>query len=147
EGVSGTGYLEALPDTRATHGDPLIKGENFSNEPGQLAVLSYEVDFPEAGRYFVWVRAFSTGTEDNGIHVGLNGDWPESGQRWQTTVKKKWHWECRQRTEQVHVGIPMQLYLDIPSAGVHTVSLSMREDGFEIDRFCLAMDEAFRPSE
>ena len=29
----------------------LIKGQNFSNEPGKLAVLTYKVYFQNAGRY------------------------------------------------------------------------------------------------
>lgn len=78
-----TTFLQAMPDTRKTHDDKLIRGENFSDTPGELAVLTYEVNFPRPGRYFVWVRAYSTGTEDNGIHVGLNKQWPESGQRMQ----------------------------------------------------------------
>ena len=82
-GASGGGYLEILPDTRRTHDDKLIKGENFSPEPGKMAVLSYKVHFANAGRYYVWVRAYSTGTEDNGLHVGIDGTWPESGQRLQ----------------------------------------------------------------
>ncbi len=33
-GASGGAYLEVLPDTRRNHGDKLIKGENFSPQPG-----------------------------------------------------------------------------------------------------------------
>ena len=42
-GASGGAYVEILPDTRVTHGDKLIKGENFTDEPGQMAVLHYKV--------------------------------------------------------------------------------------------------------
>ena len=66
-------YIEILPDTRRTHVDKLIHGENFSNEPGVMGILHYPIMILEAGRYYVWVRAFSEGTGDNGIHVGLNG--------------------------------------------------------------------------
>ena len=38
------------------------------------------------------------GSEDNGVHVGLDGRWPESGQRWQTVQKQQWAWDCKQRT-------------------------------------------------
>ena len=82
-GASNGAYLEILPDTRRNHGEKLINGVNFSNEPGKLAVLSYKVNFEKTGRYYVWVRAHSSGSEDNGIHVGLDGEWPESGQRMQ----------------------------------------------------------------
>ena len=83
KGASNNAYVEILPDTRVTHADKLTGGENFSNEPGKLALLHYKVYFNTTGRYYVWVRAHSTGSEDNGIHVGIDGEWPESGQRMQ----------------------------------------------------------------
>ena len=144
--ASGKQFLRLLPDTRKTHDDQLIRGENFSAEPGKLAVLSYRVDFRKVGRYYVWVRAFSTGTEDNGLHVGVNGSWPEHGQRMQWCEgKHSWRWECAQRTEEKHCGVPMEIYLDIEKPGVHTVSFSMREDGFAFDQFVLTRNRAFRP--
>ena len=94
-GASGGAYVEALPDTRRTHGDRLVTGENFSNLPGRLAVLHYKVHFSQPGRYYVWARTWSTGSEDNGLHFGLDGTWPASGQRWQTVRKNGWSWECR----------------------------------------------------
>jgi hypothetical protein len=146
EGASGGAYLELLPDTRRTHDDPLVPGENFSNEPGRLAVLHYRVRFANPGRYYVWVRAYSTGTEDNGLHVGLNGTWPASGQRMQWCEgKHSWRWESKQRTEQEHCGVPHQVYLDIPTAGEHEILFSMREDGFEFDAFILTTDRDFLP--
>ncbi|MBM4092477.1 MAG: DUF5060 domain-containing protein [Planctomycetes bacterium] len=144
-GASGGAYLEILPDTRANHGQKLIDGENFSGKPGVMTVAHYKVNIKTPGRYYVWVRSFSTGSEDNGVHVGLNGQWPESGQRWQTVQKNTWAWDCRQRTEQVHVGVPMQLFLDIEKAGEHEIMFSLREDGFEMDKFILASDKEFKP--
>ncbi|NNC37590.1 MAG: DUF5060 domain-containing protein, partial [Hyphomonadaceae bacterium] len=61
-------YIAIVPDTRLTHDDTLVRGENFTNQPGKIAVLSYEVDFPLAGRWYVWVRTFSRGSEDNSVH-------------------------------------------------------------------------------
>lgn len=141
--ASGGAYLEALPDTRITHDDVLVRGENFSNKPGEIAVLGYPIRFTTPGRYYVWVRAFSTGTEDNGIHVGLNGEWPASGQRMQWCEgKNAWTWASKQRTKEEHCGVEKQIYLDIPLAGVHTIYFSMREDGFEFDAFVLTQEYA-----
>ncbi len=137
--ASGGGYLEILPDTRVTHSDQLVAGENFSNVPGQLTIVDYKVKFSSAGKYFVWVRAYSTGTEDNGVHVGIDGTWPESGKRLQwCTGKNQWTWESKQRTDANHCGEAQKIYLDVPSAGVHTISFSLREDGFEMDKFVLS---------
>ena len=146
-GASGGAYLEALPDTRWTHDEKLIAGENFSNEPGQIAVLSYKVRFATPGRYHFWARTYSTGGEDNGLHVGLNGQWPESGRRWQTVKKNAWQWDSRQRTPQVHVGVPGRLFLDVPTAGEHVVQISMREDGFEIDKWLMTTDANYVPTD
>ena len=143
--ASNRRFLRLLPDTRRTHDDKLVPGENFSNEPGKLAVLSYRVHFRQPGRYYVWVRAFSTGTEDNGLHVGLNGEWPEHGQRMQWSEgKNQWTWSCAQCTEEKHSGEPMQIFLDVKEAGVQTVQFSMRKDGFAFDQFLLTRDREYR---
>jgi len=145
-GASGGAYLEILPDSRRTHSDKLQKGVNFSPEPGKMAVLHYNVHFATAGRYYVWVRAYSTGTEDNGLHVGIHGKWPSSGQRLQWCAgKNTWRWESRQRTNAQHCGEPHKIFLDIQKPGQHVVAFSMREDGFEFDKFILTTSRNFVP--
>ena len=144
--ASGRTLLRILPDTRRTHADKLIHGENFSPEPGKMAVLSYSIQFDAPGRYYVWVRAFSTGSEDNGLHVGIDGKWPEHGKRMQWCKgKNQWTWGCAQRTEQQHCGVPMEIYLDVEEVGVHRIEFSMREDGFAFDQFLLTKDRDYRP--
>ncbi|MEM7387245.1 MAG: hypothetical protein AAF514_20090, partial [Verrucomicrobiota bacterium] len=143
-GAGGGAYLEILPDTRKDHGEKLIKGENFINEPGKMAILSYKVHFNTPGKYYVWARTHSTGTEDNGIHVGLNGTWPESGQRMQWTGKHRWVWGSKQRTAKVHTGVKGILFLEIEKAGEQTIHFSMREDGFEFDSWIMTMDKDFK---
>lgn len=137
--ASNKSYIEVLPDTRTNHDEKLIHGENFSNEPGKIAVVHYKINFDNPGKYYVWVRAYSTGTEDNGIHVGLNGEWPESGQRMQWCEgKNQWSWASKQRMEEVHCGVEKLIFLEIPEKGDHVISFSMREDGFEFDKFILS---------
>ena len=148
QSASGGAYLEILPDSRRTHDDVLVAGENFSNKPGEMAVLNYRVKFNTPGRYYVWVRAYSTGTEDNGIHLGLDGEWPSSGARMQWCEGKNgWRWDSKQRTTEQHCGVPGLIYVDVASAGVHTIAFSMREDGFEFDKFVLTLDSKFVPPE
>ena len=136
--ASGGAYIEILPDTRRNNSNELIRGENFSNEPGKMAVLVYPVHFNTPGRYYVWVRAYSTGSEDNGLHVSIDGAWPESGQRLQwCEAKNSWRWESKQRTDAEHCGEPYKIYLDIEQPGLHAISFSMREDGFEFDKWLM----------
>ncbi len=143
-GASGGAYIEALPDTRRTHDDKLIGGQNFQNKPGLMAVLHYKVHINTPGRYYVWARTHSTGTEDNGLHVGIDGTWPASGQRMQWTAKRQWFWDSKQRTQKVHTGVPGKLFLDIDKAGEHIISFSMREDGFEFDRWLMTNNKDFK---
>ena len=144
--AGGGAYVEVLPDTRTTHDDELVRGENFTNEPGVMAVLEYDISIANPGRYFVWVRAYSTGTEDNGIHVGLDGSWADSGQRMQWCEgKHEWTWASKQRTAEQHCGVPGLIWLDIDEPGRHTVMFSMREDGFEMDAWTLTSDPDFNP--
>ena len=136
--ASGKKYVECLPDTRTNHDEKLIQGENFTNNAGDMAILHYKINIDNPGKYYVWGRVYSTGTEDNGIHVGLNGSWPESGQRLQWCEgKNAWTWESKQRTEEVHCGEPELIYLEIEMPGEHEIQFSMREDGFEFDKFVL----------
>lgn len=145
-GASGNAYIEVLPDTRRSHDDRLVPGENFINAGGKMAVLTYRVRVGAPGRYYVWVRAYSTTTEDNGLHFGLDGHWPESGARWQTVKKNGWHWDCKQRTAEVHTGVPLQLWLDIDKPGEHEILMSMREDGIEVDKVVLALNREWQPA-
>ncbi|MEM7143638.1 MAG: DUF5060 domain-containing protein [Verrucomicrobiota bacterium] len=142
-GAGGGAYLEALPDTRKNHGEKLIVGENFMNNPGKMAVLRYKVYFNTPGKYYVWARTHSTGTEDNGIHVGIDGEWPESGQRMQWTAKRHWAWGSKQRTAEQHGGVPGILFLEVEEPREHVIEFSMREDGFEFDQWLMTMDADF----
>lgn len=139
--ASGGAYLEALPDTRRSHGDKLVKGENYFPDPGVAGVLSYKVRFNTPGRYYVWARIFSTNTEDNGLHVGIDGQWPASGQRMQWTKKQEWAWDSKQRTEKNHGGEKHKLYLDIGQPGEHTIHFSLREDGTEFDKWMMTTEK------
>ena len=140
DSASGKANLELLPDTRVTHNDEVFNGGpdgNFWGAPGGGPRIDYNVNIPEAGRYFVYVKTFSTNTEDNGIHVGVNGTLPASGQRIQICSKHNWFWTSGQRTDENHCGVTKTIWLDFPAAGVNTVTFFAREDGFEIDQFLL----------
>lgn len=150
--ASGRAYIEILPDNRTNHDEVLIRyvddetDANFSPVPGKMGVLSYPIYFNSAGLYVFWARAFSTGPEDNGLHVGINGTWPESSSRVQLCPgKHQWTWSSAQRRPENHCGVPRTVLLSVPNPGLHTIQLSMREDGFELDKFILTKDFNFTP--
>lgn len=145
-GSSNNAYLEILPDTRITHDDPLLKGENFTEKAGTMAIVHYKVKFNNPGRYYVHARALSSGGEDNGVHVGMDGQWPENGQRIQWCKgRNHWTWSSLQRTPQAHCGVANAIYLDVKEAGLHDIQFSMREDGFEFDKFILTKEKSYVP--
>ena len=157
-GASGNAYIELLPDTRVTPNDKLIKLEdpklttetgklvNFTDIAGRMAIVYYKVNINKPGRYYVWARAFSSGPEDNSVHVGFDGIWPANGQRMQwCDGKNNWTWASAQRTEKVHCGVTKQIFLDIKKAGIHEIQFSMREDGFDMDKFILTNDSNYVP--
>lgn len=144
-GASGDAYVECLPDTRVTHDDPMAPGSYYDGWGG--ATLEYDILFETPGTYYVWIRAFSSGTEDNGIHVGVNGVIPGSGQRWQRCGTGGWSWSSAQRDSGgTPCGVNGTISVTIPQAGLHTITLHQREDGFEIDRFILSNDPADVPN-
>ncbi|MEZ4248209.1 MAG: hypothetical protein R3B99_08230 [Polyangiales bacterium] len=146
EGASGGAYLEALPDTRVTHDDPLVSGVSFHGRGDTGPRLTYRVVVDAPGTFVVWVRAYSTGSEDNGVHTGLDGAFPESGARVQLCAgKNQWTWSSAQRRDSNHCGTPRTVTLTFDTAGEHEVHVAMREDGFEIDKILLARETSYTP--
>lgn len=147
--AGGGAYVEVLPDTRTTHeSEPLRHGENFFDIPGSGPILKYFVYFRNPGTYWVWGRVYSTGTEDNGLHVGIDGRWPKSGARMQwSDGKHSWKWDNRQRTAELHTGVPLAIFLEVEEPGIHTVAVSAREDGTELDAILLTSTRRFHPPE
>ena len=61
--------------------------------------------------------------------------------------KDLWTWASKQRTDANHCGEPYLIYLDVDTKGEHNIQFSMREDGFEFDKFILTTDKDFIPEE
>jgi len=145
-GVGGGKYVENLPDTRVTHSDPLRTGVNYFASGSGAPRMNYQVRINSGGRYYVRARAYSTGTEDNGVHIGVNNTWPASGTALQwCDGKRSWYWSGARRTQDNHCGVKNGIYLNL-SAGTHTIMIAQREDGFELDRFILTKNSSYFPS-
>jgi uncharacterized surface protein with fasciclin (FAS1) repeats len=139
-------YVEILPDTRVTHEDVLENGVNFFQTGLNAPRLEYAVHIITPGRYYARIRAYSTGTEDNSVHIGVDDTWPLSGTAVQwCDGKNQWTWSGARRVPEDHCGITNGIYLDL-TAGAHTLMIGMREDGFEMDRFLLTTDPDFFPT-
>ncbi len=143
-GFSGTGYMVALPDSGFNVGN----GPNF----GPLVYLEYSIDFPVAGNYFFWVRG---GTGDstgggNSLHISLDGAAPNANENnrvgdnindWGGTCPAgalSWGWVYKSAVTGAGS------YVTVPSPGIHTLRITMREDGLKLDQFVLTTDPNFR---
>ncbi len=148
-GASGLSYLELLPDTWYNKKQKKVVGKNFSRTPGEMAVLNYEINFKEKGRYYVWVRAFANNGFDNSIHVGVDGKWPTNAKMLYLCEDKmnKWSWSSSQFVEEERCTSKRRIYIDIDKPGKHNVMFSMREDGFEFDKWMLTKQENIIPEE
>lgn len=144
--TSGNAYLELLPDKLRGDRDKLIPGENFNNLPDPpMAVLYYKVHINNPGRYYIWVRTYSTGSEDNSLHAGIDDDWPASGSGIQWSERHKWHWSSSRMIDDFNPTEPQRPYIDIEQTGQYTITFSMGEDGAEFDKWLLTLDPGFKP--
>lgn len=128
-GFSGAGAMKAAPNNE------LLIDEDFV---GKVPRLDFEVDFPKAGLYYVWVRGLGETMEDNSCHVGLDGKHVESADRI-AEFDAEWTW-----TRDTKDGDEATLKIDAP--GKRTLNVWMREDGFVLDRILLTTDKSFAPS-
>ena len=160
--ASGETYLEILPDRRREDAGFEEPSGGFSNNGGQVAVLTYRVYFNQVGRYYGYCRARGRGPAANGLHLGLDGEWPtndlgdNSGMRWQFPSNGQWRFVNHRRGANQHTGGVVidgvsfedsNIWFEVDEPGWHDVQVSMREDGVEIDKFMFVLDPADAPAE
>ncbi len=141
--ASGGKYLEVLPDYRVTHEDEFHPDGSLWNAFQGPELTFNSIDFPEAGRYYVHLRSYSTGSEDNGAHIGIAGDFPPQARRMQWCGgKHQWTWSSAQRDSGGNgsCGREKTVYIDVPTPGSHEINIQAREDGFEVDRIVFIKD-------
>ncbi len=156
--ASNATYLEILPDRRRADSANEEPSGGFSNTGGQVAVLTYRVFFNQTGRYYGYCRARGRGPAANGLHLGIDGQWPSnelgdnSGMRWQ--FPNGWSFVNYRRGQNQHTGgvnidgvsqEDANIWFEVGEAGWHDVQVSMREDGVEIDKFMFVLDAADGP--
>ena len=128
-GASKNSAMVTTPDTGA-----LKRG--LSGSPR----LSYQVSFPQAGNYRVWLRGYGDTLDDEGksdsVHVGING--ALAGAKAIQNFPAKWSW-----SNQTREGSPASI--QVPSAGEHRIDVWMREDGLILDQILLVKDTGFAP--
>jgi len=109
-------------------------GDTSKVKPG----LEYKVNFFRSGKHYVWVRGFGPDDKADSVHVGLNGK-PVKSATGISGFYATWAWH-RELYEQ-----STNACVDIPSPGVHTINVWMREDGFIVDKILLTVDSKYVP--
>ncbi|MEM6996290.1 MAG: hypothetical protein AAF721_37630, partial [Myxococcota bacterium] len=130
------------------------------NNQENSATLTYRVLFHQTGRYYVWGRARGQGPAANGIHVGIDGTWPENDLIDPSSMRMQfpngWVWTQNRRGGAQHTGVSgndevsdrdANIWLQIDEPGVHTIQWGMREDGLEFDKFVMVLDDTFVPED
>ena len=120
-GFSSNGYMQSL-----------LNG-NSSNNTGYVTTspeLVFYVQFANSGTYYVWVRGSAASGNDDTLHAGIDGTGSASADRIGGGFPAAWTWK-----RDTMDGVPATVI--IPSAGLHTVHLWMREDGMRVDKILL----------
>jgi len=101
--------------------------------------MQYRVQFTTTGTYYVWLRAWAIDTNDNSVHVGLNGQASPTADRMSVGTYGSWAWVRTTMDGPVATIV-------VSSAGTHTLNVWMREDGIRIDRILLSTNSSFIPT-
>jgi hypothetical protein len=101
--------------------------------------LDYRVNFNRTGVHYVWLRTNAPSGADNSGHVGLDGAVVSTAERMEGGSTTGWSWERYQ------IG-GARSQVNIASAGLHTLNVWMREDGYRIDKIVLTTNINWSPS-
>jgi hypothetical protein len=146
-GYSGAGYMCACPDTGSSGGNgPVLNPAVF---------MDYCINFPAALSYprqfFFRARGSTPDGGGNSHHIALDGANPNAtyNNRIGNDINN-WGAACGDPNAfgWVHIAAAngSEAAVDVPSAGLHTFRIWMREDGIKIDQFILTSDVGVVPA-
>jgi hypothetical protein len=127
-GYSGHAAIRALPDNGT-----------YYDDTNSAARLDYNVNFNNAGTYYVWVRGFTTDTGDDSIHVGVDGINNNLNGNIKINTDNTWIWSNTTLGNTTST-------VSILSPGIHTINIWMREDGFRLDKIVFTRNASYLPS-
>ncbi len=124
-GYSGSAVLQSTPDSGAKW------TTNYASVSPQL---DFEVEFNRTGTHYVWVRGVSPNWGSDSIHIGLDGQAVASAASMSVPAFSGYRWGGGVQT------------INVPSTGVHTINIWLREDGIAVDKLVLTSDANFSPN-
>ncbi|WP_407923767.1 hemoblobin-interacting domain-containing protein [Cohnella fermenti] len=102
--------------------------------------LNYPVQFDSAGTYYVWLRGAGPDPVSDSVYIGLNGTVTTSGNFAIVPNDGVYGWRS------VKGDYATRTTIVIPSAGLYTVNLFIREPGAAIDKLLLTKDAGYTPT-
>ena len=149
-GASGGGWVWSNSD----NADAYTGGTGPANAFANASRLDYQVEFQEAGDYYVWIRAYTPGgSGDDSLYLGLDGAVPTYFYNHFFDIQDAgangvgiglgtdWNWQ-QARLSADGVFVPVV----ISDPGVHTVSLFVREDNLYVDKLVFTKDATWAPN-
>lgn len=147
EGIarSGKSWDAATPPAGAVGGAMTVRSDSGTVFEAASAAttapeLRFRVNFPAAGTYRLALRGYAPNTSGNSVHVGIDGTLPSTSDAMTLGTFGSHLWFAGS------AGGPTPGTITVPTAGVHTVNVWAREDGFTLDRLVLATPGTATPT-
>ncbi len=128
-GYVGSSYMQSLPDngTVAAPGDPASP------------VLTFPIFITTPTTYRVWARGLAADDAGDSLHITLEDNNADTATNMTGFSDSAWSWE----SETISA---TQATLPLTESGLYTLTVSMSEDGFQLDRLWLISDTLTTPS-
>ncbi|MBN1608342.1 MAG: hypothetical protein JW940_17055 [Polyangiaceae bacterium] len=133
--ASGGQLMAATPNNNALH-----NADYVANAPR----LDYQVKFATPGTYYVWLRGTGGTADDDSCHVGLEGAAVDTADRISQFGLGSLGWSKTTMDGPQYARLPATVTID--QAGIVTVNVWMREDGFKLDKIVLTTNPNYTPS-
>jgi hypothetical protein len=135
EGWSGDGAMQSQP-TPALGG----AGPNNAGFTARSTALNFQVNFVKTGTHYLWVLGYGFDGNSDSCHATLNG---EENLVTAHQIAHGWNGNHVWGRNLMGGGVAS---LDVPHAGLHTVGIWMREDGFTVDKIVLTTNPDYTPT-
>lgn len=137
-GAGGGAAVQALPND----GGQSAANPQTNDPRVDSPKLDFRINFTRTGTHYVWVRGFATTTSNNSCHVGLdhgaNNIGGSPGLDLNFATLGQWNWSSVN-------GSAVRRTINVPTTGLHTLHVWMREAGLKIDQVLVTSDAAYTP--
>lgn len=135
-GASGGIHIQGLPDGADNADAVFTREEAITQSPR----ADYTIEFTQTGTHYVWVRGSGESVYDDSVHIGLDGAIPTTSDDVNIlNSATSWQWRGTDANN-------VRLTFDVPTTGLHTLNLFLREGGVRIDKLEVAKASTLTPT-